>query len=248
MSNKGVVDVVTAGVQQLVNDAQRLGITWTLIPATIAPVTGVAGAWPANNTYVIQDNDTDVSRAISLIGRVCSQTRVMIMHVPPQGNYIIGVVGDQVPWPMGVIIRGTRTTNSSVTTSEIGVLRLDNVPVFAGRLYEIAANNIEVDSTVNNDGIRGTIRYTTNGTQADTTSTTLTISQAVQVNAAHGEHISVSGFYVPTDNQLLSIILTVARSTGSGSVSMLAGTGLPGAIDLIVEDHGPDSGNRGILL
>lgn len=88
-------DATLAAINQLKLDADRLGISWTLIPATAAVVSGGgSNYWPASNVYVIQDNDVNPSRAISLIGRVASSARVMIMHVPPQGSYIIGTFGD----------------------------------------------------------------------------------------------------------------------------------------------------------
>lgn len=89
-----IVNAIDVGIEEVVQNAQRLGLTWTLIPATTAAVTGATPYWPPTNTYVIQDNDTTVTRAMSLIGRVFGNTRVMIMRVPPSGNYIIGTIGD----------------------------------------------------------------------------------------------------------------------------------------------------------
>lgn len=94
MYSHEIVNAIGVGVDEIIRNAQQLGLTWTLIPATTATITGGKSYWPPTNTYVIQDNDTTVTRAISLIGRVFSGTRVMIMHVPPAGNYIIGVIGD----------------------------------------------------------------------------------------------------------------------------------------------------------
>ena len=244
MSDNTAVDAV----RELLSQAKRLNLIWTLIPATVAPITGAVNVWPSSNTYVIQDNDINVSRAMSLVGCVRGGTRVMIMHVPPQGNYIIGYIGGQAPDAVGVIARTRRTTNSSSTTTEIGVLRLDGVPLFAGRLYEFRTNAIEVDSTVANDGIRLLLRYTTNGTVATTTSDVFTISQLIQVNAGHGEYIQPAATYVPPVDQILSLLLTVTRSIGTGSVNTVAGSGLPGPTELLVVDHGRDVGDTGVQI
>lgn len=90
-------DVVGAAVEEVVTQATRLGLKWTLIPGTVSSVASSTGLWPASNTWVVQDNDSNPTRAMSLIGPVAEASRVMIMHVPPQGNYIIGTVGGQYP-------------------------------------------------------------------------------------------------------------------------------------------------------
>lgn len=90
-------DEIGTAVEEIVVQAERLGLKWTLIPGTVSSVASATGLWPASNTWVVQDNDTNPTRAMSLIGPVAETTRVMIMHVPPQGNYIVGTVGGQYP-------------------------------------------------------------------------------------------------------------------------------------------------------
>src|SRR5436305_7654672 len=59
---------------------------------------------------------------------------------------------------------GTRTTASSTTTTEVGVLRVDNIPVIAGRLYLIYTTPLAIVSTVANDTPRANLRTSTSGT------------------------------------------------------------------------------------
>jgi hypothetical protein len=111
------IDVAGVAAEELIAQARRLGIVWTLIPGTVSSVANSSGMWPASNTWVVQDNDTNPTRAMSLIGPIAEDTRVMIMHVPPQGNYIIGVVGEQ-----NAILRGSGQwidygTSSTIWTS-----------------------------------------------------------------------------------------------------------------------------------
>lgn len=90
-------DLIGSAVEELINQAKRLGLTWSIIPGTVSSVSSSSGLWPASNTWVVQDNDSNPTRAMSLVGPVAESTRVMLMHVPPQGNYIIGFVGGQYP-------------------------------------------------------------------------------------------------------------------------------------------------------
>lgn len=81
--NLGESDV-TVTVDELVQQADRLGLTWILRPATVI----------GDNTVVYDGEDTVEQPVTSLIGLLKSDTRVMVMFVPPSGNYIIGVLGD----------------------------------------------------------------------------------------------------------------------------------------------------------
>lgn len=84
--NREAPDLVSTGVQTLVETAQRLGLTWTLRPATVesAQSTAVVTA--------LYDGDGRPIDMTSLIGFVQPGSRVMVMHVPPAGNYIIGTL------------------------------------------------------------------------------------------------------------------------------------------------------------
>lgn len=145
------------------------------------------------------------------------------------------------------IARGKRVTNSTGTTTEQGVLRLDGVPVKTGRLYRIYTNFISVDSSVANDVISGKLRYTTDGTNATTSSTLLSSTQHLQANATAGEHILVDEDYTPGSDVNLSILLTCSRAVGSGTVAFLGGsTGNPPPISLYVVDMGEDPGDTGV--
>lgn len=148
-------DIVLAAVNQLKTEASRLGISWNLIPATVATISGSSGGeWPASNVYVIQDNDTNVSRSMSLIGRVRPGTRVMLMHVPPQGNYIIGSLGDS----LRRITDSTRISsrNTAISSNDISLSTatqsvpntLITVPCVTGTLYYDAWGVFDFDETV----------------------------------------------------------------------------------------------------
>lgn len=84
-----VPDLISIGTQEMADTAKRLGLTWTLRPALVVV------AKPLTIVY-----DGDIGQvpigAESLIGYLGVGARVMVMFVPPSGNFIIGntTVGD----------------------------------------------------------------------------------------------------------------------------------------------------------
>lgn len=90
MAEKANRAQVQAAVKALLKNAVRLRLAWGLRPGTVHG-TGVRPS--AANVKVALDGDTDSSRCVSLIGHVTGGTRVMVLSVPPAGQYIIGSVG-----------------------------------------------------------------------------------------------------------------------------------------------------------
>lgn len=77
---------VTA-IKDLLTQAKRLRLVQQYRPATV-----IANGTP-NATQVLVDGDTQAQRAVSLIGRVGANARVMTMTVAPEGLFIIGFYG-----------------------------------------------------------------------------------------------------------------------------------------------------------
>lgn len=82
-------DLITVGARSIVDNAQRLGLTWELRLATVTVPTDAV----TNNPQVICDGDLQPVDAISMVGPVTSARRVWVIAVPPAGNYIVGDVG-----------------------------------------------------------------------------------------------------------------------------------------------------------
>ncbi len=150
------------------------------------------------------------------------------------------------PLPLGIIARGNRTTSSTTTTTEQGVLRLDDIPVYAGRTYKIWTTPLQLDTTVANDVVRANIRYTEDGSTPGTSSTVLQWCQSRADDATNPNTVEITQDYSPAADALLSLILTVARTSGTGNVSILAAATSP--ICLVVEDLGLDSTDTGTDL
>lgn len=148
--------------------------------------------------------------------------------------------------PAGILSRGRRVTASSTTTSEIGVLRLDDVPIAPGRCYEIKTTPLFMDSSVVNDEIFCRIRATFDSSTPTTASTVLsgTFVDVRQTDAALAESKTIITTYNPAGSETLSLLLCVGRIAGTGSVSVTADN----AIEMTIVDIGPDPGNTGTAI
>jgi hypothetical protein len=78
-------ELISAGGKAIVDNAKRLGMTWTLRLATIVDVTegAVTG---------IYDGDTVAIDMVSMIGPLAVGQRVYVVQVPPSGNFILGLI------------------------------------------------------------------------------------------------------------------------------------------------------------
>jgi Chaperone of endosialidase len=77
-------------VPAVVENATALGLKWQLRPATVIAMQG-------GNATIRYDGETaeENSRATSMIGAISVGTRVMVVYVPPAGNYITGILNTQ---------------------------------------------------------------------------------------------------------------------------------------------------------
>lgn len=144
----------------------------------------------------------------------------------------------------GIKAIGIRTSNSSTTTTEVGVLRIDDIPITGGHRYEIKTNSIIIHSTTANDVVRAAIRYTTDGSTPSTSSTQLCVAQDAIVNTSFPPSTVASGTYVPATDETLSVLLTVSRQTGAGNVQIIGSATLP--TELTIVDLGIDTADVGV--
>lgn len=142
-----------------------------------------------------------------------------------------------------VIARGNRAaTSSTTTTSEIGVLRLDSIPIETGGVYEICTGQLYLLSTVTNDTITAKMRVSTSGA-ATTSSTALGNGLQLKTDSVQPPSAPMNNIYVASTTGSLSVIITVQRTSGSGNVSIFGG------LDLWVRTAGfADPGDTGVDL
>ncbi len=103
-----------ARVKAIQDNADRLGLTWGLRPAT------VTSADPVQARY---DGDSEAIGMVSMVGVVAVGQRVYAIRVPPSGNYIAGVVADPLVCRLRVtaapaIASGAQTTLTWDTPDE----------------------------------------------------------------------------------------------------------------------------------
>lgn len=146
----------------------------------------------------------------------------------------------------GIIARGRRTTaTGSVTTTETGVIRLDSIPVYAGRGYTIYTSCLNLDTSVNNDIASIIIRASTSGT-ATTASTGVTTMRTTIDDATNSNILPVTGLLFPSASGTLSVLLSIVRVAGTGNIVLFSS----GAqfTDLIVRDEGVVPADTAVII
>lgn len=164
-------------------------------------------------------------------------------------------VGDEVTadllnsLPKGVVYQGNRTSTAGATSAgtELGLLRLDDMVLLSGRCYQVIANNPRPDLTTVTDRVKFTLRYNSAGT-ATTSSTEIGRSEIRNQEATTGFDINnfpqPMGWINPTsDTTTGSVMLSVARATGAGTVTVPPDTG---GLWLTVIDHGMAVADTGV--
>jgi hypothetical protein len=121
------VDITTAQVQAIIENARRLGLIWTLRPATVGTVDPLT---------VVDDADT-VGKiklgAVSLIGPLNSGARVMTLVVPPGGLFVIGALAPPGSPAIDVYAFTNQTGNTTGSTSYITSAIVVEVPFIMGQ-------------------------------------------------------------------------------------------------------------------
>lgn len=146
--------------------------------------------------------------------------------------------------PGTLIRRGSRPSNSTAASAAQGALRVDSVPLTAGRRYWITTNALILRSTVANDRATARLSMSTAGT-ATTGSTLYALVNTPNLDdTTNGGGSLVAFGYTPATNETASILLWHQRLAGTGNVN-LAVTGSI-TIDLEVWDLGVDPGDSGV--
>lgn len=136
----------------------------------------------------------------------------------------------------GLVGYGRKDTNSSTTTtSDLGLIRIDNIAMKQGHLYAIYTGTIQIAGTVSGDSVILRTRYNASGIA--TTGTT--IGMAADQFAVTGSPViglsSIWGAWVAPSDSNMSVLLCLLRRTGTGSVSLDVGTYVA---ELFVQDMG----------
>lgn len=137
--------------------------------------------------------------------------------------------------------RRITTSSGSTSTTAVGVLRIDNIAVVAGRAITVRTISIHPTSTITTDTARVEIRFSTAGV-ATTASTVLVGAQIFEL---FGNSAKIETTYIPPANQTLSLLLCVARESGTGTVSLFSDATLR-ITEFKIYDDGTDPGDTGV--
>jgi hypothetical protein len=116
-----------ANVNALVANAKRLGLEWSIRPATVGSV-GNAG----NRVLAVYDGDSVYIAMISLVSKfLAAGDRIMAIAVPPAANYIIGVL-DLIPLAYGYMDQKILTTSGTFNPTNYPGIKAIRVRVVGG--------------------------------------------------------------------------------------------------------------------
>jgi hypothetical protein len=149
-----------------------------------------------------------------------------------------------------IIARARRiTAKTGITTTETPVLRLDNIPVRAGRIYQINTSGVNIDGSVANDigSLIMRIAYSaTVGTLATIASAQFGQVRSVADDPTNSNLVPLNAFYIATADGYISILLSAIRVAGSGTIQIYAAGNE--ILDFVVQFGGTDPGDTGVVL
>lgn len=134
VTRQTVLDLIRQSMGHVPELLRRRDVLWGLRPGTVDDQPG-----SGSMVWVVFDGSTVPCQVTSLTGRsLPAGTRVMVLRVPPLGNYIIGFVGDVTyPWTSYV------TTWSSVSDPQPAIgtgtitgqyLHTPDLVIYTGRI------------------------------------------------------------------------------------------------------------------
>lgn len=229
---------VAAGKEVAVQ-GDRLGLQWGLRTATVKTVSATQ-----NLVMATFDGDSVPVPMFSMCGTAIRGARVYVLSVPPQGNYVVGLLG-QVPGT--ILAYGERTTDKVSTGAEVGVLRLDGVRILAGYRYTICTSVLGLAMATSGDTGQALLRIRTDGTAAGTGDTLL---QQADVNAnspfVPRNSATFAEPYLAATDGTLSVLLSLGRSGGLGNITMLGAATRP--IRLFIVQNGVGPSDTGVVI
>jgi hypothetical protein len=161
-------------------------------------------------------------------------------------------VGDEVTadlldtLPAGIIYQGNRASAAGPTvgSTELGILRIDDMVLKAGREYEFKMGNFRAtfSSTTATDKFKINLRYSAAGSATIASGEIGRCEAYGPASASNWPH--ATGWVIPpSDTTTASILISMIRVGGTGTLTTLADTG---GLWLSVIDHGVAVTDTGI--
>lgn len=123
--------------------------------------------------------------------------------------------------PYDIVGYHRRTTALTGATAEVGYVRIDNVPMRNGYTYLAFVPTINLSQSAATNIVRSRIRVNASGT-ATTASLQIGAARFNQENASFTNIAPMMGLYTATADGSLSVIVTVLRDSGAGTVGIFA--------------------------
>jgi hypothetical protein len=153
--------LVGIGAQSIVDRGRKLGLTWSLRPATVMATNNIANL---SGIQIQYDGDNTTLQVANLSGQSLQVgDRVMGLEVPPSANYIVGRLGSPA---VGLGYWDSISSTAPVAfTGETVILNIASVQWLPLRAYEIKFRADILTTTGTNaavwrireDGIAGTV-------------------------------------------------------------------------------------------
>lgn len=129
--------------------------------------------------------------------------------------------------PAGLIkkhLRGTGGSITGVSTTETGYIRIDSIPIRNGYTYEVVAPRCVMTATVVGTTAIARLRGSTSGnaTNASTLLDGGEIRSTAAPDTSNVPEMPLIGYWDATTTGTLSVILTVVRAQGTGTVGLFA--------------------------
>lgn len=147
-----------------------------------------------------------------------------------------------------VIAFGQRNSASSFTSTEVGVIRLDNLQIKANEIYRFWTSPLIFRNDTAGGNPVANLRISVSGV-ATTASTQLTQAYDVVGTTPGSTNFmtkAITFLYQSASDQTASILLSIAKFSGGGQVVINAGASIP--IQLVAEWAGVNPGDTGVLL
>lgn len=210
--------LVDAGVRGLVENANRLGVSWSLIPGTVTDGANLL----ANK--VVCDGDTEPVGALSMLGYALAPgQRVYIIRTPPSGMYIAGLIGPAIGGLPGQLVAWNyETTNTATFTTTPTVIGTVTAYIIPGFTYRLACNAQLVSTGV--DIYQATLYV---GNFAATNELQAGRSPSQTSDQARPNFIPLEALYRSAIGGPTQFFVTGHRISGTGNVRRSAGTTFP---------------------
>lgn len=198
-----------ASVDELVLQARRLGLIWSLRPATVVNTTYVTLGAYEPRVQMDADVLTAAIPVVSLAGPVAVGMRVMVMTVPPLGYYIIGIIGVSATQRFEI---GSHTSHgTTITTTETVMETFTRFSALPGAAYRFSVNGALLAATTTFTQFK--LRKTNTAGQILSTAPWFTGQGIVPANMFHESFFRNTGTTTVTSNLVLTAVTLASTST-----------------------------------